>query len=148
MIMSLFHRLLLLGGIFSLALALFQAVISVSPAWSVYFGAPASMAAQPLKLLAAGWIAALFFALFGLYGLSAAGRFRRLPLLRWGILAIGLLYFLRGVMVFPQLGSEGMPDRFIVYSAVSLAAGIIHLAGVAGAWRTIPGKQSREPRAA
>jgi hypothetical protein len=50
-------------------------------------------------LLLLGEIAAVFFAIFGLYGLSGAGKIRRRFLLRTGLIAISSIYLLRGVMV-------------------------------------------------
>lgn len=46
-----------------------------------------------------GWlkVTALIFVIFGLYALSGARVIRRLPLLRLGLLLIGLLYPLVGI---------------------------------------------------
>ncbi len=60
------NRLLLIAGYLSLAIALFQAIISCVPTWSLYFGAPAEMVENRWLLLLLGEIAAVFFAIFGL----------------------------------------------------------------------------------
>jgi len=46
--------LLKLAGGCTFILAVFQAVISFSPSWSLYFGAPKELTAKPDLLLAAG----------------------------------------------------------------------------------------------
>ena len=138
--------LLVVGGILSLSVALFQAVITFSPSWSRYFGAPAEVAANVPVLYTLGFAAAVIFAIFGMYGLSGAGYIRPLPWLRAGLLGIGLVYALRGLEVIPVLllmTKNLRPNDMVLdgtepaSSLISLFIGIIYLTGTLGAWRRL-----------
>jgi hypothetical protein len=126
------------AGVFSLAVALFQAVITFSPSWSRYFGAPEELVANTIVLIVAGLAAAVIFALFGLYALAGAGHIRPLPLLRLGVIVIGSLYTARGLMVIPQLlamigilrSSETIPPQAVISSLVSLFIGLLYFIGI------------------
>ncbi len=143
--MSIYKRLLVLAGISGLLLAVFQVVITFNPAWSLYFGAPKNITDNHPLLFTTGVIAALFFAIFGLYGLSGAGVIRRLPLLRLGLCAISAIFILRGLVIVPQLlivtglrpAMEPLPVRFVVSSFISLTIGVIYLVGTAGWWKNL-----------
>ena len=79
---------------------------------------------------------------FGLYAWAAAGRMRRLPWLRGGLVAIGALYTLRGLALIPDgimmLKYPGMiPWRTPVFSLVALALGLAHLAGARLRWNAL-----------
>ncbi len=138
-------RLLLIAGCFSLAITLFQAVVSFSPAWSLYFGAPPEIVANRWLLLVSGEIAAIIFGIFGLYGLSGAGLVRRLFLLRVGLVTISGIYILRGLIIIPELlivrgilpSSEVVTPQGLISSLVSLAVGLIYGIGTLGAWRDL-----------
>lgn len=109
---------------------------------SGYFGAPDEVVAygklQPVEnalMLCA--IAAMLF-VFSAYAFSGAKKIRRLPFLMFGLLGIGALYFLRGLVAFPQSFSTihfvaGIAFRHsfhdVVISLIVLSAGIIHLLG-------------------
>jgi hypothetical protein len=144
-IMKTSKDLLLAAGILSLALAVFQAVISLSPSWSLYFGAPAKLTANITALYVTGEIAAVLFAIFGLYAFSGAGVIRKLPLMRTILTAITGVYLFRGTLVIPQMlasfniiDMDGeIPIRMIIFSAVSLIIGIIYLFGVIGYWKKL-----------
>jgi len=97
------RRLLMLAGSLSLAVAVFQAVICFSVPASRYFGAPEELLANKSLLIIAGLVMAVVFGLCGLYAFSGAGRFRHLPLLRLGLVAISGMYILRGIAIFPGL---------------------------------------------
>lgn len=82
------------------------------------------------------------FGVFGLYAWSAAGRIRRLPLLRTGIVGITVIYLLRGLVIVPQLllaqrHPGALPPQAFVFSAVALLLGLVHLAGAVGRWREL-----------
>lgn len=136
---------LTLAGVASFCVAVFQAVISCSPAWSVYWGAPMKMAEHPMELLLLGEACAVVFAIFGLYALSGAGRIRRLPLLWGGLITTGALYLLRGMVFVPQLAvlagflesPYDLPIRMVFASFVSLAIGIIYLVGTVRSWQNL-----------
>lgn len=133
------------AGVGSFLVAVFQAVISFSPAWSLYFGAPPEMAAKPALLAAAGLLVAALLAMWGLYGLSGAGKIRPLPLLRPVLLGAGIVYALRGLGAAPQAAALllgwwpgcGATAQGLASSLVSLALGLLYLAGVRGAWRDL-----------
>jgi len=79
---------------------------------------------------------------FGLYAWSAAERMRRLPALRVGLIAIGAIYTLRGLALLPQTLAMlhfpgGIPWQAPVFSAVALALGLAHLAGVGRRWQEL-----------
>ena len=135
----------------SFAVALFQAVISFSPSWSLYFGAPEELAANFPMLCVVGLIAAMVFAVFGLYGLAGAGRIRPLPLLRPGIVVIGGIYTLRGLLIVPLLlnimgifqSSESVTRQGLASSLVSLFIGVLYLTGAILGWRELPSGMKR-----
>jgi hypothetical protein len=56
-----------------------------------------------LATLAAGLVVTILFVLSGLYALAGANTIRRLPLLRSGLVAIGVIYALRGLFLLPEL---------------------------------------------
>lgn len=142
---SIAKSMLFLGGCLGLALALFQAIISCVPAWSLYFGAPAEIVENRWLLLLLGEIAAVFFGIFGLYGLSGAGTIRRFPLLRLGLLVISGIFILRGLAFIPQLfillsalpTDQEITPRWLLFSLISLVIGLIYAIGTVGAWRDL-----------
>jgi hypothetical protein len=139
-------QLLKIAAGLSFAVAIFQAVISFSSSWSIYFGAPEELTSSPLILLIAGLIAAVIFMVFGLYALAGAGYFHSLPILRLGLLGIGSVYTLRGLFVIPVLlimtgvlqVSDVLPPQALASSLVSLLIGLVYLAGTILGWRELP----------
>jgi len=133
------RRLLLIGGLLSAAIAaLHVAVVFVGAPAYRYFGAGEGMARlvesgsliPPVVTLAI----ALVFAVWALYGFSGAGLIRRLPLLEAGLLTIGVIYFVRGLLVIPEAmvllqSGRSLLHKVVVFSLVSLACGILYLAG-------------------
>ena len=147
---------LLTAGILSLAVAVFQAIISFVPEWSAYFGSGDTLASNPTLLLVAGMIVTILFAIAGLYGLSGAGVIRRLPLLRLGLVVICLVYIYRGILFIPQflitIGSlpspEPMPLQYLLSSLVALIIGLLYLIGLVTGWKRIsPPKSTPVPSA-
>jgi len=138
-------KILSIAAYLSFAVAIFQAGISFSPTLSRYFGAPKQFVAEPLLLLSAGLFMAVVFGVFGLYALSGAGTIRRLPLLPVGLLAISIVYTLRGLMLIPQLlinmGSfssfENIGTQSLISSLVSLVIGLVYLFGALDFQRSI-----------
>ncbi len=132
---------------FGIAL-LHAAIIFMGPNAYAYFGAPelgraeAAGSAVPDLMTA---VLVVVFGAFGVYALSGAGRVRRLPLLRVGLILIGAVFTLRGLAVFvevTQLASGGAP-RMVVFSLVSLITGVAFLVGTLPRWRALNG----DPRA-
>ena len=130
---------LMIAGVSSFALALCHVVIIfVGPSAYDYFDIHA------LALLAAqgSWIPALvtscvigYFVVCGLYAFSGAGMLRRLPWLRAVLIAIGAIYFVRGLAIFWfaylwLIGSSDAMFREIIFSLGSLLIGISYLFGV------------------
>ncbi len=137
--------LLILAGVLSFCAAIFQAVIAFVPAWSAAFGAGAALVSNPALLLTLGLLVTLLLVIFGLYGLSGAGVIRRLPLLRPGLLVIGLLYCLVGINFIFQvaallgiLPSAGpIPTYILLISFGALVAGLAYLIGLAVNWKRL-----------
>jgi hypothetical protein len=129
------------GAGLSFFMAACQAVISISPAAAAYFGAPPGLLEDRLRLFLIGEGATLVVVLFGLYALSGAGSFRRLPLLRLGLTGISCLYLLRGLFiiltVLELLGI--LMGKILVQGVAShvvfLAAGITYTVGTIANWK-------------
>lgn len=140
---------LLIAAVMTLALAVFQAVITISPEWSLYFGAGEYVTSRIWLLYLTGFLAAIIFAIFGLYPLSAIGYIRKLPLLRFGLVTICVVFLLRGIFLFLELiiyfnlvpSNAIIYPREIVSSAISFIIGLFYLSGIVGYWSNIPGKK-------
>ncbi len=138
---------LILAGVLSLAVAVFQVYLGFSPAASAYWGGPTD---QPL-LLVASLIVGLVFAVWGLYGFAGAGVIRRLPLLRLGLIVIGVIYTLRGISLIPILlilvgiirDPQPIPPQALIASLVSLGIGLTYLVGTIAAWPALSHKPQR-----
>ena len=142
---TLSKQILTVAGILSFTVAIFQAVISLSPSWSLYFGAPEKLVSNIPMLYASGLIATVIFAVFGVYALSGAGNIRPMPLLRFMLIGIGSAYTLRGVIILPMLfgitgttiTSESIPRPWLATSIFSFIVGIMYLAGTFFRWRLL-----------
>lgn len=119
------HMLIFAGGL-SFSVALFQAVITFSPEWSKYFGAPEVLVSNLPLLYAAGLAAAVIFGIFGLYAMSGAGYIPPLPLLRFGLLMVGICEELvfRGFM--HTFISRYTKNSCAIVLISSVAFGLIH----------------------
>jgi hypothetical protein len=130
------------AGIISLLIALFQAIISFSSEWSLYFGAPLELTNNPILLIVSGLLVSIIFIVFGLYALSGTGDMRPLPFLRSGLIIIGGIYTLRGFIIILELlvffNVININDKVtlvsIMSSFVSLLIGIIYLIGTFKNW--------------
>ena len=133
------ERMLILGAILMACVSLFHfACAVIGPAAFRASGsetmasAVESGAAWP-TLLAAGL--GVVFAILVLYPLSAAGRFRRLPLVRVMIVATGAVFALRGIALVPESLAllrthDTVLIRNLFYSAVALLIGALYLLGL------------------
>jgi hypothetical protein len=136
------------AGVLSFFAAAFQVVIALVPKWSNAFGAGDALVSNPPVLLASGLLVALLLVIFGLYGLSGAGIIRRLPLLRFGLFTIGVLYCLVGInFIFQVLGMLGIlptagpiPIYIVLVCFGALVAGMAYLIGLAVNWRRLSGR--------
>jgi hypothetical protein len=129
---------------FALAALHFAVVFAGAPGYA-YFGAPelgqqAARGSLVPALITLGL--ASIFALFGIYALSGAHRFRPLPFLSIVLVAIGVLFTLRGLILPFEVnvllrGGAPFPPRYAFFSAVSLGVGLLYLAGTLRAWRDL-----------
>jgi len=144
-------QMLIIAGFLSFSVAIFQTVISFSPTWSEYFGAPKELVTNIPLLIVAGVAAGLVFFFFGLFALSGAGSIRPLPFLKLGLLGIGCIYTIRGSVLFPLLfkimGNQQLsssdPPAAIQSSLVSLFIGLIYLTGTISGWKSLPSRKNR-----
>ena len=81
---------------------------------------------------------AIVFFVFGLYGLSADGKFKKLPLLKLGIFAIAYIYILRGVgeLIYGIPRQQALPLAETIYSLVALGIGFLYLVGGLKKWNS------------
>lgn len=142
--------LLAIVGWWNIAFALLHVVIIfVGGKGYRYFGAGEAMARRaevgdPMPTVITTGLTILFL-VFGLYSLSAAGQWRRLPLTRFVVLAIGILYILRGILVGPQIWwaihfPDLVPLRFVLFSSVALLLGVLCVYGVTLNWKNLDSK--------
>ena len=130
-------------------------VVAGGPAYR-YFGAGERMArlaeqgsARP-GLITFGL--ALMFAVWAAYGCSGAGLLRRLPLLRTGLITIGIIYTLRGLLLGPQMvwflsgHRSAVPPRQLAFSAAALVIGLAYLIGTQRAWARLGQRTVRPQR--
>ncbi len=140
--------LLIFAGILSFCAAVFQAAIALVPAWSAAFGAVDALVSNPSLLLGSGLLVALLLVVFGFYGLSGAGVIRHLPLLRLGLLVIGLLYLMVGInFIFQVLAVLGIlpslqpvPLHLMLVTFGALLAALAYLIGLAASWKRLSSK--------
>jgi hypothetical protein len=109
-----------------------------------YFGAGEAMAR---RAEAGSWepaimtfVMAAVFAGCSAYAFAAVGTVRRLPLLRTGLVAIGVVYTLRGLAFFPGVvlhlqKASAAPWRYVAFSFAALVIGLLYLIGTLRAWR-------------
>ena len=137
--------LLILGGFLCFGFAVFQIAIGIVPEWSAYWGAGDELASNQALLFGTSLAVALLCVVAGLYALSGAGLLRRLPLLRTGLLIIGIICTLRGfsfililLTVIGVLPSTGpiLPTAW-QSSFVFLLMGLSYLFGLAYGWRSL-----------
>lgn len=139
------EHILVLAGWLSLAIAALHVVIVfLGPPAYRYFGASEDMARQAeagsFVPAAMTLVIAAVFAVFALYAFAGAGRFRRLPLLRTGLVAISAIYLLRGLSLLPELAkydSGALPPRNLAFSFTSLVIGLFYLAGTVLLWPSL-----------
>ena len=140
-------KMLVWAGRISFAMAGFQAIIGVSPTWSLYFGAPASLVENLPLLVGTSLAVSALMVVFGMYAFSGAGRIRRLPCLKPVLVGIGMIFFLRGLMLIPEslvvmgLLSSSIPvaPRFVGFSFGALLVGYTFLGGTLREWKSLPG---------
>jgi hypothetical protein len=142
--------LLAIAGFANIFIALLHvAMLFIGASAYESFGAPASFVQHPASLVTIMQMLVLiaFFLLVGLYALSGAELLRRFPLTKTVLVVIGVIYTLRGSMVFlmpfpnlinkkmvsyPSLLGHTRPlmSQDWVFSFIALLIGLCYLAGV------------------
>ena len=123
--------------------ALHVGCIYFGATWYRYMGAGEGMAKLAEKGSAKPTIITSFivlvFSIWSFYALSGAGVISKLPLLRWVLLAVTLIYLLRGILGFflytKPLGRT--PEFWLWSSSICLALGLIHMMGLKQIWTHI-----------
>ncbi|MBS9463002.1 hypothetical protein KIM67_11315 [Flagellimonas sp. 389] len=88
-----------------------------------------------LPYLLTVFVSIVFF-IFGLYGLSADRKFRKLPFLKLGVFVIGGIYILRGLgELIVDTIQETNSSTEIVYSILALAIGLLFIIGGLKKWK-------------
>jgi hypothetical protein len=130
---------LITGGVISAAIAILHVVLTFKPEWWRYIsGAVESPLAEMAERGSIGTriasvALALIFAIWALYAFSGVGLIGPLPWLRTALIAIGAIYILRSLAIFPEINmvrSEGYPPQLVVFSSISLVTGLLYLIGV------------------
>lgn len=82
------------------------------------------------------FVAVIFF-IFGLYGLSGAGKIRKLPLLKVGIFTIATIYLIRGAVgAIANIGFEpSFQWHHLLFSVCALGIGLLYLLGGLNKWK-------------
>ena len=130
---------LIAGGMISALISIIHVLLVLTPALFVYISAGqesmlAQLAVQGSSPTTIATIAlALIFAVWAIYAFSGAGLIRPLPLLRAALILISVIYLFRALAIFTEINmvmNQGYPFRFVVFSAISLIAGLFYLFGV------------------
>jgi len=89
-----------------------------------------------LPFLLTIFVSIVFF-IFGLYGLSADNKFRRLPFLKPVIFAIAGIYLLRGIgeLIFDSEEQQANQFLEITYSLFAVIIGLLFLIGGLKKWK-------------
>ncbi|MDR2307977.1 MAG: hypothetical protein LBE53_12385 [Paucimonas sp.] len=135
-----YNSALVLAALLSaVAAALHLGIIAGGARWYRFFGAGERFATAAEQgrwfpaLVTLGIAAVLF--VWAAYALSGAGMIEPLPLLRLGLIAITLVYLVRGTIGAFLLVGTGRSNRFIVVSSIiCLGYGLVHLVGVIQMW--------------
>jgi hypothetical protein len=127
---------LLIAGIVSALIAILHFFLTVKPSLYRYMNAEELVKihekGSPItRLLTLGLM--LVFIAWSLYAFSGAGLIPELPLLKFCLISISVIYFLRGLLLPMELYKvflSSYPKRFIFFSMISLLAGLLYLLGV------------------
>jgi hypothetical protein len=135
------NPLLIVGAALSAIAALLHVgCIVFGAAWYRFFGAGERMAQlaeagdRRPAVVTAGIVVVL--SVWALYALSGAGAIQRLPLLRIALCAITTVYLLRGLvgLSYAAFGAGSDAAFWWWSSAICLAFGIVHAAGLMQVW--------------
>ena len=129
---------LIAGGVISALISITHIFLAFMPELYKYVAPGQGSAVEQLAeqgsnlITIASIVLALIFAIWGIYAFSGAGLITRLPLLRASLIAIAVIYILRSLFLPTEINmvvNQGYPFRFVVFSAVSLVAGLLYLIG-------------------
>lgn len=134
------NRWLVIGGWLSMAAVLLHVgCIFGGGDWYRFFGAGEEMARAAEAgswmppLVTAGLATVL--AIWAAFAFSGAGRIRRLPLLRTGLIVIAAIYLLRGAVIVPVLAEQQLRTSFNIWSSlIVLGYGFAYAVGTWQAW--------------
>jgi hypothetical protein len=130
---------LVAGGVMSALISILHVILALRPELYRYIGpgqesALTQMAEQGSSLTSiATVVLAVIFAIWATYAFSSAGLIGPLPLLRVALITIGVIYILRALFLPVEINmvlTQGYPFRFVVFSTISLVAGLLYLIGV------------------
>jgi putative oxidoreductase len=127
---------LIAGGVISALISIFHVLLVLNPGLFSYISPDqeSGLAQMGFMLLVIPtFILALIFAIWTLYAFSGAGLIRQLPRLRTALIVIGVIYILRALFLPFEINMvliQGYPFRFVVFSSISLLAGLLYLLGV------------------
>lgn len=84
-------------------------------------------------------LVAIFFFLFGLYGFSAAGKYKNLPFLKPAIFGIAAIYLFRGFgeLIFDMEKQQASIFLETLYSLIAVGIGLLFLIGGLQRWKII-----------
>ncbi len=129
---------LTIGAVISGLIALLHGVLAIRPGLWRYVAPGGTSAVREMAIqgstgtMMATVALAVMFAVWTLYALSGAGAIGRLPLLRTGLIGIGVIFLLRALFIVPEARMvlvEGYSVRFVLFSGISLVAGVLYLVG-------------------
>ncbi len=147
---------LVVAGLLScIASALHILVIIGGPEWYLFFGAGehmASLAEQGSLIPTVTTVTiATVLLVWGLYAFSGAGIIRRLPFLRFCLVAITTVYLVRGVGGFviaflpDAFAVQQLDYNFMIWSSlICFAYGVAYLVGTQKAWARISQKKYKK----
>lgn len=129
---------LIAGGVMSALISLLHVFLAVFPGLYRFIGPDQSalteIAVQGSSITTVLSVAlALLFAVWALYAFSGAGLIPPFPLLRIALIAISVIYLLRALFLLSEIDmvlNQGYPFRFLVFSTISLVAGLLYLFGI------------------
>lgn len=138
------NRFLLCGAALSALVAILHigCIIFGAP-WYRFFGAGEHMAIladkgslQPTFITS--FIVIVLFT-WSFYALSGAGAIVKLPLLKWALCTITIIYLMRGITGFFLINNPlgRSPEFWLWSSVICLSFGIVHLIGLKQAWQTL-----------
>lgn len=92
---------------------------------------------HPLLPAAMTIFVAIFFFIFGLYGLSASGAIKKLPLLKLGVFTVAAIYLFRGVVgsVVNICVESSFQWHHLSFSFCAIGIGLLYLLGGLQIWK-------------